>query len=35
MPKESGIAKSIGDQKEGDMQGGGLLLYNYLRTGKK
>jgi hypothetical protein len=35
MPKESGIAKSIGNQKEDDMQNGDQLLYNYLRTGKK
>jgi hypothetical protein len=35
MPKESGIAKSIGDQKEDDMQDGDQLLYNYLRTGKR
>ncbi len=35
MPKESGIAKSIGNQKEDDVQDGDYLLYNYLRTGKK
>ena len=35
MVKESGIAKSIGDQKKDDMQEGDQLLYNYLRTGKK
>ena len=35
MAKESGIAKSIGDQKEGDVQGGDHRLYGYLRTGDK
>ena len=35
MAKESGIAKSIGDQKEDDMKDADQLLYNYLRTGKK
>ncbi len=35
MPKESGIKKWIGNQKEDDMQNGNQLLYNYLRTGKK
>jgi len=35
MAKESGIAKSIGDQKEEDMKAADQLLYNYLRTGKK
>ena len=35
MPKESGITKSIGNQKEDDVQDGNQLLYNYLRTGKK
>ena len=33
--KESGIAKSIGDQKEQDMQSADLLLVNFLSTGKK
>ncbi|MDQ6723077.1 MAG: hypothetical protein M3Z01_02260 [Thermoproteota archaeon] len=35
MAKESGIAKSLGDQKEEDMEAADQLLYNYLRTGKK
>ena len=36
MAKESGIAKSIGDQKEDDMEGGGdHRLCDYLRTGAK
>ena len=35
MAKESGIAKSIGDQKEEDMQFPDLLLLNFLSTGKK
>ncbi len=35
MAKESGIAKSIGDQKEQDMQAADLLLVNFLSTGKK
>ena len=35
MAKESGIAKSIGDQKEQDMQSADLLLVNFLMTGKK
>ena len=35
MAKESGIAKSIGDQKEDDMKAADQLLYDYLRTGKK
>ena len=35
MVKESGIAKSIGDQKEDDMEGGDHRLYDYLRTGAK
>ena len=35
MAKESGIAKSIGDQKEQDMQSVDLLLVNFLTTGKK
>ncbi|MBA3750181.1 MAG: hypothetical protein H0X03_04675 [Nitrosopumilus sp.] len=35
MAKESGIAKSIGDQKEEDMKVTDQLLYNYLRTGEK
>ncbi len=35
MAKESGIAKSIGDQKEEDMEAADQLLYYYLRTGKK
>ena len=35
MAKESGIAKSIGDQKEQDMQSADLLLVNFLTTGKK
>ena len=35
MAKESGIAKSIGDQKEQDMQSADLLLINFLLTGKK
>lgn len=35
MAKESGIAKSIGDQKEDDVQGGDHGLYGYLRTGVK
>lgn len=35
MAKESGVAKSIGDQKEEDMKSADQLLYNYLRTGKK
>ncbi len=33
MAKESGIAKSIGDQKEEDMKAADQLLYNYLRHG--
>jgi hypothetical protein len=35
MAKESGIAKSIGDQKEDDMEGGNHRLCDYLRTGAK
>jgi hypothetical protein len=35
MAKESGIAKSVGDQEEDDMNEGDQLLYNYLSTGKK
>jgi hypothetical protein len=35
MAKESGIAKSIGDQNEEDMKATDRLLYDYLRTGKK
>ncbi len=35
MPKESGIAKSIGEQTEEDMKDADKLLYNYLSTGKK
>ena len=35
MAKESGIAKSIGDQKEQDMQSADLILVNFLLTGKK
>ena len=35
MAKESGIAKSIGDQKEGDIKNADLLLINFLSTGKK
>ena len=35
MAKESGIAKSTGDQKEQDMQSPDLLLVNFLSTGKK
>jgi hypothetical protein len=35
MAKESGIAKSIGDQKEDDMEGGDHRLCDYLRTGVK
>jgi hypothetical protein len=35
MAKESGIAKSIGDQKEQDMQSADLLLINFLSTGVK
>lgn len=35
MAKESGIAKSIGDQKEDDMQEADQLLLNYLKTGQK
>jgi hypothetical protein len=35
MPKESGIAKSIGDQKEDDTQEPDQLLYAYLLTGRK
>ena len=35
MAKESGIAKSIGDQEEDDMNEGDQLLYNYLRYRKK
>ena len=35
MAKESGIAKSIGDQKEQDMQSADLLLINFLMTGEK
>lgn len=35
MAKESGIAKSIGDQKEQDIQAEDLLLINFLSTGKR
>src|SRR5688500_12041206 len=35
MAKESGIAKSIGDQKEDDIQEADQLLFNYLKTGQK
>ncbi len=35
MAKESGIAKSIGDQKEQDMQSADLILVNFLMTGEK
>jgi hypothetical protein len=35
MAKESGIAKSIGDQKEQDMQSADLILVNFLLTCKK
>src|ERR1044071_3803860 len=35
MAKESGIAKSIGDQKEQDIQDADLLLVNFLSTGEK
>ena len=35
MAKESGIAKSIGDQKEQDIQDADLLLVNSLSTGEK
>jgi hypothetical protein len=35
MAKESGIAKSIGDQNEQDMQYADLILVNFLLTGKK
>ena len=32
MPKESGIAKSIGDQQKDDLKESDVLLYNYLTT---
>jgi hypothetical protein len=35
MPKESGIAKSIGDQNKDDMKKPDNLLYNYLNSGIK
>ncbi|TVP41914.1 hypothetical protein [Candidatus Nitrosocosmicus arcticus] len=35
MAKESGIAKSIGDQNEQDMQSADQMLVNFLLTGKK
>ena len=35
MAKESGIAKSIGDQTEEDKSTSDQLLYDYLSTGKK
>lgn len=35
MAKESGIAKSIGDQTEEDKSASDQLLYDYLSTGKK
>jgi hypothetical protein len=35
MAKESGIAKSIGDQKEQDVQDADLILVNFLSTGEK
>jgi hypothetical protein len=35
MAKESGIAKSIGDQKEQDIQFADTILINFLLTGKK
>ena len=35
MPKESGIAKSIGDQQKDDLKESDVLLYNYLNSGQK
>jgi hypothetical protein len=35
MAKESGIAKSVGDQKEQDIKNADLFLINFLSTGKK
>ena len=35
MAKESGIAKSIGDQTEENMKASDQVLYDYLKTGKK
>ena len=35
MAKESGIAKSIGDQKEQDIQFADTILINFLSTGNK
>jgi len=35
MAKESGIAKSIGDQKEQDLRFADTILINFLLTGKK
>ncbi len=35
MAKESGVAKSIGDQTEEDMKSADQLLYNYLRKEKR
>ena len=35
MPKESGIAKSIGDQNKDDIKEADNILYNYLNFGKK
>lgn len=35
MAKESGISKSIGDQKEDDIQETDQLLFNYWKTGQK
>lgn len=35
MAKESGIAKSIGDQTEEDIKAADQLLYDYLSTGKR
>jgi len=35
MPKESGIAKSIGDQQKDDLKESDVLLYNCLNSGQK